>query len=197
MNKLDPLKFSNGDNQDERFGYLEYSKVKCPLGFFEEVDNGNRIFQEAVRSYIYGLPNASQPTSVRCLEIAIKEKYRREEDKAPKDNLKNLIDWAGEHLEESTEIQQGLRLLRNYIHENSIVKEVDALESIRHTAEFVNKLFPPPKGEIKYESKCAHCSNIFIRKLKLEERIIGAQKSEECPNCGNETTFVFTGKGWR
>lgn len=166
------------------------------MAFFDEVENGKRIFQEAIRSYIYGLPNASQPTSIRCLEIAIKEKYRQEEGKEPSDNLKNLIEWAGNHLGESTEIQQGLRLMRNYIHENTIVKEVDALESIRHTAEFLNKLYPPPEDEIRYESRCLHCDHIFPTKRTKEECIIGRQSEEVCPECENINIFRFLGSNW-
>jgi len=166
------------------------------LRFFDEVDNGKRIFQGSVHSYLHGLPNASQPTAVRCLEIAIKEKYRREENEEPSDNLKNLIDWSGDHLGAYTEIQQGLRLMRNYIHENKLVKEVDALESIRHTAEFLNKLFPPPQEEVEYEHNCLYCESSFMGTRKPKELILGYEMEKKCTNCNKINGYRFLGSSW-
>ena len=42
-----------------------------------------QVYREAILAYLYGLPNASLPLVLKCLEVGLKIKYEEIEGKKP------------------------------------------------------------------------------------------------------------------
>ena len=53
---------------------LKKEKIILPIGFFEKVENSKELYLEALKSYLYNLPNSSLIQIVRCGEIVIRKR---------------------------------------------------------------------------------------------------------------------------
>jgi len=80
-------------NYDTRMSHLAYFKVIRPVSFLATITNAEIIYRQAILSYLFGLPDASIPTSLRCLEMGLAYRYTQETGQAPprRDRLYNLI----------------------------------------------------------------------------------------------------------
>jgi hypothetical protein len=141
-------KFANWEpiikNYETRMSHLAYNEVIRPVSFLVTIPSSEAIYREAVLAYLFGLPDASIPTSLRCLEIGLSYKYTEVTGEEPpqRDKLFNLIEWAEPYLGRKKEVAHGFRLLRNLIHEPSVMVEQDALEAIRHVTNVLNLVYP-------------------------------------------------------
>ena len=63
-------------NCKESLDAIVKDKVIIPEGFLSLNKDFGEIYNECLYTYLYGFPNSSLPTSVRCLEIGLKEKYK-------------------------------------------------------------------------------------------------------------------------
>lgn len=131
-------------NYEKRMAHLAYFKIFRPVSFFTDIPNSAIIYQQAVLAYLFGLPDASIPTSLRCLEIGLTYKYVEDTGQTPpqRDKLFNLIEWAENYLGRRKEIAHGFRILRNLIHEPAILPEQDALETLFHITRIINLVYP-------------------------------------------------------
>jgi len=127
---------------EERGQHLRYNTVIAPHAFFGSAEGAWTIYREGVYAYLFGLPNASIPMVVRCLELGLKTRYRLDEGKEPPQTLEKCIDWSEAHLGRKKEVAHGFRILRNLIHGDATAGEPDALEAIRHVTLILNELFP-------------------------------------------------------
>jgi len=80
---------------DKKFEIIKAMKVVIPFRLFRAVPSAKSIYKQAVKCYLFGLPDASVPMSVRVMEIALRKRYA-ELEKHPKEkiDLFELIDWA-------------------------------------------------------------------------------------------------------
>ena len=62
------------DGISHRIISLKKEKIILPIGFFEKVENSKELYLEALKSYLYNLPNSSLIQIVRCVEIAIRKR---------------------------------------------------------------------------------------------------------------------------
>lgn len=175
--------FINGFKK--RVGHLSYNRIIEPLGFYEKVENGRKLYGEGVYSYLFGLPNSSLPTMFRCLETGLKQKYREVEGKEPSLNAFELIEWGERYLKNRKELAHGFRYLRNLIHEERVVEEQDTLEAIRHITKILNLIFTFPFVILK--GSCEFCKNPYEVKTKKEICYLGSTISIRCNTCRRST----------
>jgi hypothetical protein len=159
---------------NNRLGHLSYAKITIPYSYFKNVTNSKEVYNEGVYAYLYGLPNASLPLLLKCLELGLEDKYKEIEKKEPpKDwSLYNIIEWSEKILKERKDLVHGFRILRNLIHTKELIREQDALESIRHISIILNSLFPPP-DTIHLDVFCGYCNTTHPYQIKTEIYYIG------------------------
>ena len=171
--------FTNRYNK--RLNHLAYLKIIIPSGFFDKVKNGREIYAEGVSAYLFGLPNASIPMILRCLEIGLKHKHKEVESRSNPKKLYKLIEWSEGYLGNKKELAHGFRILRNLIHEEKIVKEQDIPECIRHTSEMLNILFP--FNSVRLSNVCAFCKKPYEAILTNEIYWLGNVTQILCNKC--------------
>lgn len=160
-------------NFKDRLNHLSYLKIIIPYKFFQINKNCRQLYIESLNAYLYGLPNASLPLILRCLEIGLKNKYSEIGKKETKKiNLNGLIDWAKEHLKDKKEIAHGFRILRNLVHTEELVLEQDVLEAIRHISNILNLLYKLPEYT-ELEVFCKNCNAKHNYKIETIQYYIG------------------------
>jgi hypothetical protein len=174
-----------------RISYLANARIPKPFNFTYSVAEAGYIYTEAVLAYLFGLPNASVPTTLRCLEVGLRNKYREIENEDPPDRFKlyDLVQWAQQYLRGRGEIAHGFRLLRNLIHGQLLVSEQDALEAIRHVSILLNILYEPSDTvAVLYSCNiCGQGSQIAVPK---QEFYLGNKLSTYCATCKAEKNLV-------
>jgi len=166
---------------NERLNHLAYLKIIIPIGFFDKIKNGREIYREGVSSYLFGLPNASIPMVLRCLEIGLKYKHKEVGGNGKPKNLHEFINWSESHLGSKKELAHGFRILRNLIHEEKIVKEQDIPECIRHISEILNILFP--FESVSLSNNCTFCGNPYKAIVEKERYWLGNIIQILCNKC--------------
>ncbi len=163
---------------------LEHDKIVKPNGFFSKVQYSPIWYQEGVRAYVYGLPNASMPLIFKCLEMGIKKKYEEIEKKSSSGlNSEKLIDWAEQFLRSDKSLAHSFRLIRNIIHQDLIVNEKDVPEAIRHISEMLNALFPYSNCIIEFN--CMTCNLRQQMGINSSDNTIGNMIPAWCQRCGS------------
>lgn len=159
---------------NNRLGHLSYAKIIVPYRYFQNVTNSKEVYSEGVYAYLYGLPNASLPLLLKCLEIGLTDKYKEMEKKdLPKNwTLYNIIEWSKDVLKERKDLAHGFRLLRNLIHTKELIKGQDVLESIRHISILLNLLFQLP-DMTNLNVFCGYCNVEHSYQIKTERYYIG------------------------
>ena len=171
--------------------HLAYNKAIRPISFFAIIPSAEIIYREAILAYLFGLPDASIPTSLRCLEVGLTYKYTIETGQAPPERGKlfHLIEWAEQYLGNRKEIAHGFRLLRNLIHEPSIMAEQDALEAIRHVTNILNLLYPLT-SYAKLTYSCQVCRTQSQQDWSIQQCYLGNVLNTYCAQCKQPTSIL-------
>ena len=173
------------DAARDRVNHLAYFKVIPPLRLFKEQNITATFYREAVQAYILGMPNSSVIMSLKTLELGLKHKLG--ESKA---NLIELINKLGELDEFKKDLAHGLRILRNIVaHEDRGCDERDALETLRHVSEILNRLFP--FSEVTYLVTCNECNTEYKVPLNAKDFYLGNIIRVQCPKCKVINTVVI------
>jgi len=127
---------------NQRLSQLVYGQTVRPFGLFVAVPGSEVSYNEAVCSYLFGLPNASVPLSARSLEVGLAHAYALSNPGRACPDLNDLIQWAQNLLGPRHQLAHSVRLLRNLIHQTTPVAEISALEAIRHVSLLVDCFLP-------------------------------------------------------
>lgn len=176
------------DGYNKRLGHLAYNKVIEPLAFYK-VENGKQIYGEGIYAYLFGLKNSALPSLFRCLELGLKQKYIEIENKKPTLTAFELIEWAETFLGKKKAQAHDFRFLRNFIHEEDIIEEQDALESIRHITTILNLLFPYPTANLA--GNCQSCKNPYTITIFSSECYLGNTFTVQCEKCKSATQHTI------
>lgn len=184
-------------NFEKNLESLRVAEVKIPYGFFLNIQEGKKFYEESIYCYLLGLPDAAVTIIMgKCLEIGLKQKYRIEEKKeppkkGPEKNLSGLINWAKPYLGTWKDLAQGFAILRNLIHEEKEVESPAALEAIRYISKILDILFPVRSGEMDIFIQCEKCRE-EIHCAGYEQFSIGTpKKTIECKNCGSSNECLI------
>jgi hypothetical protein len=175
------------NNFDQRLGHLTYNHVIEPCEFFGKVENSNRIYAEAIYTYLYGLPNASLQMTFRSLEIGLKRHYENTEGKKCSLKAWELIDWSEKTLGGKKELAHGFRILRNLTHEEKTISEQDSLEAIRHATQLLNIAFPFPTATITVN--CNFCRRSIQQTVLSDQLFLGNNIAVPCAPCRTSTNY--------
>jgi hypothetical protein len=176
---------------DARMSYLAYVKATRPLSFIAAIPNAEIIYREAIFAYLFGLPDASIPTTLRCLEIGLAKKYTDVTGQPPPQRLYDLIDWAERYLGNRKQTAHGFRILRNLVHEQSVLSEQDAIEAIRHITIVLNLLYPILIPFVKTNYACQNCKNPLQIDVPLQDNYLGNIFKPNCPHCAQPTSILI------
>lgn len=111
----------------------------------------------------------SRTQSEQSCGVIPKRKYKIiEKNDPPKERkLYKLTEWSEKFLGNKKELAHGFRILRNIIHEDNILTEQDAKETIRHVSAILNLLYPFEQGSLTIVCNlCKNKHNYFINKDK-------------------------------
>ena len=180
------------DKVGERVNHLAFMKIVIPQGLFSEIPNCQEIYAESVRSFAYGLPNASIPLLYKCLELGLRKKYEDAESKstlieiAQKKSSKDLngyqlIDWAEQYLGNKKELAQGFRIIRNILHEDAVILEQEVLLAMYNISQIINILFPYQTASISFN--CRMCKRPETTRIPAEQNFLGNVLLISCMNC--------------
>lgn len=185
-------------------------KVVIPFKFFEINDDLRKIYYDCTYSYFNGFSNASLPTTLRCLEVGLKEKYkllqasasnsvtetnfinevnttlttlRKKKQNATIDDISlyRLIECAKDYYPDQKQTIQYLRSLRNLIHEMKPINDSDAQYAIAKITRVVNVLYELT-NTIDVKIKCGICGRPHQYKTNAQMFYIGNTLSFECNN---------------
>jgi len=172
---------------DVRLDALRYFRIVRPHGLFKAIEEAAEVHNQAVSAYVFGLPDASVAMTLRCLEVGLGHRYEEVEKTGAPDDLFSLIDWSEQYLGKKKEIAHGFRLLRNLIHGETLIKEQDAIEAIRHTTDILNILYPFETVSVDFP--CNLCSATNSVQIAKEQCFLGnrLEVTRLCSNCQKET----------
>jgi len=171
------------ENYKKRLEHLKYFKIPLPMGYLQTNENIRTIYRESILCYLFGLSNSAIPSLMRVLEQALMKKYEDVEGKKPSDdvNLKNLIDWADNIIEDKTQVAHSFRMLRNYVHTDTLVQEQDVIEAVRHISIVTNDLFPTNYYELI--TTCKTCGRQQTLSLQPSSDFLGNAVGTRCGGC--------------
>lgn len=171
----------------DRLGHLTYMEIYEPIGCYGIIDNFTYLYGEAVATYLLGYENASVPMSFRCLEIALKEKYRETEGTDPGPNMSayELIEHFEDDFDNGTRLLHWFRDLRNQIHTTQLVDEQDALEALRHISSALNQLHPYEIPIFQGHKAC--CGQEYSVSVSKESVYLGNIINIRCDTCNQIT----------
>jgi len=174
---------------DTRVDHLSYFKVVMPYAFGAKSEEFKMLYREGVYAYLFGLPNASVPTMLHCLEIALKDKLKEVEmkDNPQEWGLYKLIEWGEKYLKDKKDVAHGFRILRNLIHERKVIKEKDALECINHVSEVINLLYD--FDLVMLSVPCSQCKIRYSISINKDQYYLGAMVSIQCPKCVKNSSY--------
>ena len=170
---------------DTRMKHLAYFKILRPVTFLDSFVTAPTIYTEAILAFLFGLPNASIPTTLRCLEIGLDNKYIEDTGQLPPDRLYDLIEWAEKYLGNRKEIAHGFRILRNLVHSTTAVSEQNALEAIEHVTIILNLLYPNPifRISIGTDYTCQNCGVGLRVNVPVFQNYLGNIYTANCYQC--------------
>lgn len=179
---------------DNRLWHMTYFRVIIPYGAYSIGEVVKHSFGESYYAYLFGLPNSSVALSAKMLENALKEKYGEVEKTEPTGlGLAGLLGWAEKKLNLSKgPVGHAIRLLRNELmHEERVVQETEALETLKHASLVLNELYPYPN--VSFSVPCPTCGAAReLITLKMEEAYIGYVRQMFCSPCQRAFTFTLT-----
>ena len=203
------------DGFDDRRKQLTRLDLIVPVAFFEISATYRHIYVEAIRAYLYGVPNASVSLVSKCVEVALRNRLitHRMSEVTLKGRKVKLVDTELYDLIESDEGNvllrdrkeeaTYLRQLRNHIHDVRIVNDVYALQAICHMHDIILTLYPNPQA-VYVRYTCAYCSQLHTYTLNSAYYYPGASFSLKClnpppqlpPSQGTSSTYRTTTDTW-
>ena len=174
----------------KRLEHLKYFKIPPPWNYLDANQNMKTIYRESVLCYLFGLSNSCVPSLMRVLEQSLITKYEEVEGKKPSDDviLKILIDWAEDILKEKTQTAHSFRMLRNYVHTDTLIQEQDAIEGIRHISIVIHNLFP--SGFRGLTTACPVCRRVQTNTVHPDIGFLGNTISIVC-GCGQKYNWIL------
>lgn len=176
---------------ETRMSHLAYVRAMRPISFFTAIPTAQIIYTEAVLAYLFGLPDASIPTTLRCLEMGLTNKYTDITGQPSPEKLYDLINWAEVYLGKRKETAHGFRILRNLIHEQSLLSEQDAIEAIRHITIILNLLYPLSAIPIQTNYTCQNCHQPLTINVPIQANYLGNVFTPNCPHCSQLTAVLI------
>ena len=164
-----------------------------PVAFFETSITHRCIYVEAIRAYLYGIPNASVSLVSKCVEVALRNRLtthgmsevtlKGRKVKLADTELYDLIesDEGSALLRDRKEEATYLRQLRNHIHDARVVNDVYALQAISHMHDIILTLYPNPQS-VYVRYPCAYCMQSHTHKLNSTSYYPGASYTFKCLN---------------
>ncbi len=180
-------------NYGTRMSHLAYFKVLRPVTFLNEIPTATVIFTEAILAFLFGLPNASVPTTLRCFEVGLKVKYVQDTGEKAPDKLYSLIEWAEKYLGNRRDIAHGFRILRNLVHSPTIMTEQSALEAISHVTTIINLLYPLLTVSISTTYNCRNCGVGLQVDVPVQDNYLGNILTYNCVHCHQPTSILILG----
>jgi hypothetical protein len=181
-------------NYEARMNHLAYYRVLRPVTFLNMIESARIIYIEAILAYLFGLPNASIPTSIRCLEVGLAYKYSEQTGQQPprRDRLSRLIDWAEQYIGgNNVELAHNFRMLRNLIHGQTVLTEQRALEAISYTTSILNALFLLPILPVKTNYNCQNCGVALQIDIPVSDNFLGNTINVNCCRCNQPTPILI------
>ncbi len=177
---------------NSRLNEVKQAKIIIPNKFLREVPDVNEIYLESIKAYLFGLKSSALFQIVRCGEIALRERLRKDGINKISINTKagvmakdidradffELVEFKPDLLCDK-DLVNYFRSLRNRIHKNEEITYTDAIYAIEKITKEINNLFK--FEEVKLTVKCGNCKYINSYLIKPEEFFIG-----------NEITFICT-----
>ncbi len=190
---------------------IRRDNVTIPQSFFEKDKNFLEIYKDAFYSYLHNYPNASLPTTLRCLEVGLKYKYsevKNLQNGSPIDNefvgkvdeqinniskrkskntdindvpLFDFINCAEPYFSNKAETLRHLNSLRNFIHGSELIKPNDAHSALTKVTDILNILFPLT-DKINVDITCKICGNKHKYNIDKESYLIGKRIALTCTN---------------
>ena len=176
---------------ETRMSYLAYINAIRPLSFLNAIPTAQVIFREAVLAYLFGLPDASIPTTLRCLEMGLAKKFMDVTGKPKPDKLYDLINWAEHYLGSRAQTAHGFRILRNLVHGQTVLAEQDAIEAIRHITIVLNLLYPLSVMPVKTNYTCQNCNQPLMIDVPMQHNYLGNIFKPNCPYCSQLTPVLI------
>ena len=167
-----------------RLSQLVYSQIVRPFGLFVAVPGSEVSYNEAVYSYLFGLPNASVPMSARSLEIGLTYYHGLASPSAACPDLNGLIQWAQTSLGSRHQLAHSVRLLRNLIHQTTPVPEISALEAIRHVSLLVDCFLPFQTAYVVRACPLCGVNNGYT--IPRTSYVLGNVQPLVCGSCGQQ-----------
>lgn len=203
------------DGFDDRRKQLTRLNPIVPVAFFEISATHRHIYVEAIRAYLYGVPNASVSLVSKCVEVALRNRLithgmsevtlKGRKVKLADTELYDLIesDEGSVLLRDRKEEATYLRQLRNHIHDARIVNDVYALQAISHMHDIILTLYPNPQT-VYVRYMCAYCRQQHSYPLRGVDYYPGASFSLKCRNPppplpatqGTSSTYRSTTDTW-
>ena len=182
------------DGFNDRRKQLTRLNLVISVAFFETNATYKHIYVEAIRAYLYGVPNASVSLVSKCLEVALRNKLltngasvvitiKGKKVKLSDVDLYGLIesDEGSSLLRDRKEEATYLRQLRNHIHDARVVNDVYALQAISHMQDIILTLYPNPQV-VYVRYTCSYCRQQHIYTLDASNYYPGASHTFKCLN---------------
>jgi hypothetical protein len=177
---------------NNRLAELKRAKIIIPNKFFKEVPAVNEIYLESIKAYLFGLKSSALFQIVRCGEVALRERLRKDGINAigvttktgvinkdlDRADFFEMIEFKPDLLYDK-DLANYFRSLRNRIHKNDEVTYTDAIYAIEKITKEINNLFK--FYEVKLTVNCGRCKSQNVYTIKPEEFFIG-----------NEIKFICT-----
>lgn len=180
------------DPTRKRWNNLKDAKIIIPYESFKNVEDSNVLYLESASAYVLGLPNSSLIQSVRCLELALRKrleqnsigKVSKADDKNKQVSLKDarlydLIEFRPDLLIDKNEVNY-LKSLRNKIHDNMLINDLDALHALDRITKEINHLFPFEGVDIPIQCPYALCHQKISFFAPYNRYVIGNTFSLDC-----------------
>ena len=181
------------DGFDDRRKQFTRLNPIVPVAFFEGGAINRHIYVEAIRAYMYGVPNAAVALVSKCVEVALRNRLitygmsevtlRGRKITLSDTELYDLIesDEGSMLLRDRKEEATYLRQLRNHIHDARVVNDVYALQAISHMHDIILTLYPNPQT-VYVRYMCAYCRQQHSYSLRGIDYYPGASFSLKCRN---------------
>lgn len=165
----------------DRIAHLTFLKIVVPNAAFDAVPGSQKPYEEGIRAFVYGLPNASIPVLMKALELCLRNAYETKTGtKSKGKKLVDLIEWA-EDLVDDLDVLHGYRLIRNRLHKEEYIKEEDVPAAIQHITRAINSLYPYVPASRQFH--CNKCGKNLDVQVPSESNYIGNTVNVNCPTC--------------
>lgn len=187
-----------------RLTSLKKEKIIIPIGFFEKVENSKELYLEALKSYLYNLPNSSLIQIVRCGEIAIRKGLKMDGHNFINIKTMNKLDKqvnveeasffemieAQESRIYNRDVLNYLRTLRNKVHGTETIKESDALYALDKITKELNFLFNAGSVNLSFICPYNFCRQNISHTIPLASNFIGNEFIITCPSSKHNRLFI-------